>query len=344
MAMAAILVIVALVLPPTYRSSVSFVSNTTESVKLPSGLSGLAGMGGMASQLGMNLGGEPSESPAFYVQLALSRELLTRLLESRFADPRSDATTDSAALVDILKLGKGRSPARRMELGIERLRRSITPNADPRTNLVELTFDMQWPELSAAVANRAAELVARFNLEQRTSRARSRRVFVEERLREAEGELRASEDRYRDFLQQNRQWRSSPTLTAAEARLDRRVSLANNLVTNLQQQFETARIDEVNNAPVVTPVDAAVAPVKPRWPRPFPLAVLALVTALVVAALTAGTATLFADWAARNPTDAAELGRLVPGRRGGVAKHGESDPAGDSEAPASLRAADSPFG
>lgn len=340
---AGLLVVAALVLPPSYRGEASFVSNTTESVKLPSGLAGLAGMGGLASQVGMNLGGEPSESPAFYVQLVLSRELLTRLLESRFADPRTEASADSAELVDILKLGRTRSRARRLELGIERLRRAITPNADSRTNFVELTIDMPWPELSAAVANRTVELVARFNLEQRTSRARARRQFVEGRLGEAEADLRAAENRYRDFLQQNRQWRSSPTLTAAENRLDRRVTLANDLVTTLQRQYETARIDEVNNAPVVTLVDAAVPPVRPRWPRPLPLAALALATALVTGALAAGTVALLADWAARNPADAAELRQLAPGVRRAARRTGDDQPT-DGEAPASLRAADSHVG
>ncbi|MHB1223864.1 MAG: hypothetical protein ACYC2G_07445 [Gemmatimonadaceae bacterium] len=342
-AIGGLLVVAALVLPPSYRGEASFVSNTSESVKLPGGLAGLAGMGGLASDMGMNLGGEPSESPAFYVQLVLSRELLTRLLESRFADPRTEVTTDSAELVDILKLGRGQSRARRMELGIELLRRAITPGADPRTNFVELTIDMPWPGLTAAVANRAVELVARFNLEQRTSRARARRQFVEQRLAEAEGELRAAEDRYRDFLLQNRQWRSSPTLTAAENRLDRRVVLASDLVTTLQRQYETARIDEVNNAPVVTLVDAAVPPVRPRWPRPLPLAALALGTALVVGALVAGTAALLADWAARNPADASELRWLVRRRaRKRAAQQAGDERPGEGEAPPpSLRAADS---
>lgn len=345
-ALGTIIVMAALVLPATYRSEVSFVSNTSESMKLPAGIAGMAGMGGLASQLGMNIGGEPSESPAFYVQLVLSRELLTRLLESRFRDPRSDAPSDSASLVDILKLGRNESHARRMELGVERLRRAITTQADPRTNLVELAIDMPWSGLSAAVANRTVELVAHFNLEQRASRARARRAFVNERLTDAGQELRAAEDRYRDFLLQNRQWRSSPTLTAEENRLDRRVTLASDLVTTLQREFETARIDEVNDAPMVTPVDSAVPPVRPRWPRPAPLAALALASALIAGVLTSGVATLLAEWAARHPDDAADLRRALPWRPRGARVTATTPPArtADPEGAGTLRAADSKVG
>jgi|GEM_PF-580903 len=343
--LAVLIVAAALLLPATYRSEVSFVSNTTDNVNLPAGLAGMAGMSGLAGQLGMSIGGEPSESPAFYVQLVLSRELLTRLLESRFHDPESDSPADSARLVDILELGRDKSHARRMEIGVERLRRAITPNADPRTNLVELSIDMPSAELSAAVANRTVELVALFNMEQRTSRARARRAFVNERLTDADRELRAAEDRYRDFLLQNRQWRSSPTLTAEEGRLDRRVTMAGDLVSTLQREFETARIDEVNDAPMVTPVDSAIPPVRPRWPRPAPLAALALTSALLVGILTSGILTLLAEWATRNPADAAELSHLLPTRMRGATVQGDPAPrAADPEGASSLRAADSKVG
>ncbi|HEY0970514.1 MAG TPA: hypothetical protein VGE02_06005 [Gemmatimonadales bacterium] len=318
----ALFVAAALVLPPVYRAEASFVSKSSDGVKLPSGLAGMAGLAGVASSMGMNIGGEPSESPAFYVQLMQSRELLTRLLESEFADPREDAPGDSARLVEIMDLGRKNSAARRMELGIERLRRDIGFMADPRTNLVKIEVEMPHAALSAAVANRVTDLVERFNREQRTTMARDTRVFVEERLREAEAALRAAENRHRDFLLQNRQWRSSPTLVSEEQRLDRRVQSANALMLTLQREYESARIEEVNDAPVVTLVDAAIAPTRPRWPRPAPLAVLAVAAGLVVGLLTAGSATVMADWALRNPRDAEALRRALPGGRRRRARSG----------------------
>ncbi len=319
-AVAVLFVAAALILPPVYRAEASFVSKSSDGVKLPSGLSGMAGLAGVASSMGMNLGGEPSESPAFYVQLMQSRELLTRLLESEFADPRDDAPGDSARLVEILDLGRKNSAERRMELGIERLRRNISFVADPRTNLVKFEVELPHADLSAAVANRVTELVEQFNREQRTTMARDTRVFVEERLGEAEAALRAAENRHRDFLLQNRQWRTSPTLVSEEQRLDRRVQTANALVLTLQREYESARIEEVNDAPVITLVDAAITPTRPRWPRPAPLAVLAVVAGLAIGVLTAGSATVLADWASRNPVDAEALRRALPGRRRRLAR------------------------
>ena len=104
---AAVITIVALlatlIIPPVYRSNASFVANSSSPSKLPSGGSG-SPVSGLISQFGGSLGGDPSESPNFYLQLLVSRELLTRLLTSKFADPRTDVATDSARLIDILKL------------------------------------------------------------------------------------------------------------------------------------------------------------------------------------------------------------------------------------------------
>jgi len=310
---AGLFALAALVLPPTYRAEASFVSNAGDGLKLPAGLSGMAGLAGMASSAGLgSIGSDPAESPAFYTQLIQSRELLTRVLLGRYADYRTPAAGDSARLVEILELKGGTNVARRLERGIELMRKVVSFTADPRTNLVEIDVEMPDAELSAAVANRIVEHVSEFNREQRVSRARAKREFIEARYRDAEAALRMAEARHRQFLVSNRILRS-PQLVADEAELQRTVSLAEDLFRTLRRELETARIEEVNTAPVITVVDGAVPPQRPRWPRPVPLTVLAVFSGLLLGVLVAGTATLLASWAQRNPEDADAVRRA--GRR-----------------------------
>jgi len=71
----------ALIIPPSYRATASFVTTDGEAGSRGGGLSDLAastGMSGLASQLGLGGLRNPSESPLFYEQLLVSRELLTR--------------------------------------------------------------------------------------------------------------------------------------------------------------------------------------------------------------------------------------------------------------------------
>ena len=334
-AVVALFALAAVVLPPTYRAEASFVSNAGDGAKLPAGLSGMAGLAGMASGAGLGaLGGDPAESPAFYTQLIQSRELLSRVLLGRYPDHRTDAPGDSARLVEILELKGGANVARRLERGVELMRKVVTFTADPRTNLVEIDVEMPDAQLSADVANRIVRHVSEFNREQRVSRARAKREFVESRYREAEVALRTAEARHRQFLVGNRILRS-PQLVAEEEQLQRTVDLAEDLFRTLRRELETARIDEINNAPIVTVVDSAVPPQRPRWPRPVPLAVLALVSGGLLGVLVAGTAALASNWAQRNPEDADAVRRSGRRRRG--ARAATVDVAAAEQAPVHVR-------
>lgn len=302
----------AVVLPPVYRVTVSFAPNPTSSSKLGGALSSLAGgaLSGITSQLGLGSTAEPTESPQFYAELLASRELLTRLLLERFPDPRTRNAVDSAPLVDILKL-KTRAPRRRLERGIKALTKDIRTEADPRTNLVKVTVSNRYPDLVAHEGNALLALVNQFNLEQRASRARGKRVYLEGRVADARAALAAAQARYRDFLAGNRQWQSSPALSSEQETLRRDEEIASTLYLSLEQQYEAARLDEFNDAALVTVVDSAVAPVQPYWPRYRLLIPGALLLGLFLGVTAAGIATVYADWSRREPWAAHRLAAAI---------------------------------
>src|SRR4051812_32457774 len=299
-----------ILLPPVYRARASFVANASSSSRLPSSLSSSGALAGLASQFGVSSGADPSESPNFYMQLLESRELLTRLLLSRFPDPRATSRRDSATLLDILRV-RNSDPRRRLEIAIKRMSKAIVGNYDMKTNLVWFNVDAQWPDLSSEIANRTTELVTAFNKEQRVSRTRSKRLFLEERVSLAKAALEASEARLREFYEQNRSWRASPSLVSEEQSLQRDSERAANLYLQLQQQMETTLLDEVNNAPLITVVDSAVPPRKAEWPRYGILLVSTVMSGFLIGIFLAGSVAIIADWRRRNPQAARELSTTI---------------------------------
>ena len=294
-------VLAVLLIPPVYRTKVSFVATSSSGSRLPSSLTAAAGpLAGLATQLGMPAGPDPSESPNFYVELAQSRELLTRLLQSRFQDPRGASAADSARLVDILRL-RSSDPQRRLEKGIKKMSKAISGEFDLTTSIVWLDVDARWPELSAAVANRTIELVTQFNSEQRVSRVRSKRLFLEGRVGTARAQLDAAENRLRVFNEQNRSWRSAPGLVFEEQRLQRELDRVSNLYLQLQQQYESTLLEEVNDAARISVIDAGVAPRKPEWPNYVVLLPAAIAAGLFLGFMIAGAAAVYGDWRSRNP-------------------------------------------
>lgn len=304
---AIVVAIVAVIfVPPVYRTRASFVANSSSSSKLPQNLPSSGALAGLATQLGVSSGADPSESPQFYMQLIDSRELLTRLLQSRFKDPRSSSPGDSATLLDIMNIRES-DPRRRLELGIKKMSRAISGDFEIKTNLVWLDVDARWADLSSAVANRTLQLVTAFNREQRVSRIRSKRLYLESRVDSSKVQLRQAEERQRAFYDQNRSWRTSPDLVIAEGQRRRDVDIETDLYLNLKHQLETARIDEFNDAALITVVDSAVPPRKAQWPRFGLLSASTLLIGVLLGTLLAGAAAVLDDWRARNPASSASM-------------------------------------
>ena len=288
------------IIPPVYRARASFVANSSSASKLPGSATAASGVGGLISQLGGSLGGDPSESPNFYIQLFQSRELLTRIALSRFPNPRTEALNDSASLLDILRIRKS-DPRLRMEIALKRLTKAIQAGFDVKTNLVSLSVDLQWPDLSAQVANRLVAEATKFNRETRVSRSRAKREFLEARHDSAQMQLRSAEEKQRFFYEQNRGLITSPSLKADEARIRREVELASDLFLNLQRQLEIARLDEINDAALITVIDTAIAPRKAQWPRYGALLFTSAALGFMLGLLVAGGLAVLADWRLRNP-------------------------------------------
>ena len=155
-----------------------------------------------------------------------------------------------------------KSAADSLDRGVRKLRRRVSARVDIQTYLVYLSVTTRYPDLSAAVASRFIEYLNEFNATKRESQARARRQFVEQRIVDGERELHAAEDDLRRFHERNRAWQESPELSAAEGRLRRQVDIYQEVYLTLRRDYEQARIEEVNDTPVLTVVDPAVPPQK----------------------------------------------------------------------------------
>ena len=288
------------ILPPVYQSRASFVANGSAGSALQKAFGSNRGLDGLISQFGGGVGGDPSESPNFYVQLISSRELLTRLLQSRFPNPRTDAPNDSATLLTILRIRKP-DARRQLELGVQKMNKSIGLGLDSKTNLVWFSVDAQWGELSAQVANKVVDLVSSFDREIRVSKAKSTRVFLQMRYDSAQAALRGAEATQRYFYEKNRGIIGAPSLRYEEQRIRRDVDMASDLYVTLARQLEVARIDEINDAALITVIDSAVVPRKALWPRYWVMLFSASSLGLLAGLIGAGSATVLAHWRARNP-------------------------------------------
>jgi uncharacterized protein involved in exopolysaccharide biosynthesis len=227
----------------------------------------------LAGQLGINLGGGGSgtaQSPEFYATLVRSRAVLAQVLTDtlNLREPLKKDGARSGTLLDIIGV-QTPNPALREELGLRWLEERVTATPTARTGIVRVMVKTTSPELSGRVAQRILDHVDDFNRRKRRTRAAAERGFTQERVREAGDSLRNAEDRLRQFLNANRQYQSSANLVYEHDRLERDVSIKQQLYSSLAGAYEDARINEVRDTPVISVLER---PNVPLFPDPRGLA------------------------------------------------------------------------
>ena len=279
-------------------------------------------LAGVAAQFGLSLPGTPLGDPVrFTAELAKSRDLLRDVsrTEYRFATPAGDSLAgDLAALLGI----RGATPAETERGAIGRLASLIEVTTNRDAGLVRLRVVTPWPELSVLLNRRILGLVDTANQVRMQSQAGAERRFVEKRMEEARQELEQAEQAQERFLQQNRQYASSPQLVLEFGRLQRRVDLRQQLYVTLALAHEQARVEEVRDTPQLIIIDQPEGSARRAGSRVKDALMWALI-GTVLGVMLAVLQEVLRHQRAQDPEGYAELRRLAlgwrPGRQAGEA-------------------------
>lgn len=298
LATAVAVAVISLVLPAKYVASASFVPEESPTSSLPGSLAGLAAQFGVSANFGS------ARSPDFYANLLQSRSITAEILTSRYAN--SGAPGDSVELLDYLKV-RGRNARDRLENGLRLMTHLLSVGVDRRTSIVHLSVELKSPVMVAAVANRYLAALNEFNVSVRESVGRKRREFVEGRLASARQDLHDAENALRRFYERNVRYQDSPQLVFEQARLQRAVTMAQDLYTAIDREYESARIAEVNDTPVITVLDSAVVPARRSFPRRTVMVVGGAGLAFLVSLVLGLIAVKREDLVRRHPEESARL-------------------------------------
>jgi tyrosine-protein kinase Etk/Wzc len=167
------------------------------------------------------------------------------------------------------------------------------------------------PHRSTFRPNRFIASLDEFNTKSRQSQARLRRQFIEQRVQSAGAELRNVEEQLRTFYERNRSWQQSPKLVYEEGTLRRQVEIRQEVYLTLNREYETARIEEVNDTPVITVIDPAVEPRRPSKPKPLLISIVGFILGGIAAAAWAFTADYLEELRRENGTEYRSLMSLL---------------------------------
>jgi uncharacterized protein involved in exopolysaccharide biosynthesis len=252
--------------PKRYTARASFIAEQQRVRSLPSGL------GSLAAQFGLNIGGDGGRSPQFYHDLFQTSALLLGVLDSVVPVAPGESLS-----VRRLLGGSQDSSRRNLDRLLRRLRGRVIAQVDSRTSIVTLMVSQSTPNAAEGLSSILIRAVKHFNVATRQLQARELRAFLEKRVADALQNLHETEDNLRAFYERNRRFADSPQLIFEESRIKRQVELRQELYTTLSKELESARIDEVNDTPMITIIDPPFASSRPDGPSIVALAFAGLI-------------------------------------------------------------------
>jgi uncharacterized protein involved in exopolysaccharide biosynthesis len=270
---AALAIGAAFVIPPTYVATCTVLE-----APRPGGGSALDQLGLSAEALGFKSSSSVSNALT-YPDILRSRRLLETLLDQSFAT----AQGASHKLIDHIM--PGTSSPQRTELALKELRERLDIALDRRTNLMRVGIKDSDPVLAAAVANAACARLQDIVMRGMMTQAGATRRFVEEQLATAEQELSRAEGAATVFRTNNLHVDGSPRLMLEQTRLMREARTREEVVLALTRQYETAKVDENRDVPVINVLDPAVPPAFASAPRRAIMAVAGLLLGLIAGAV-----------------------------------------------------------
>jgi uncharacterized protein involved in exopolysaccharide biosynthesis len=249
-------IVYSLVKDPMYESEVSLYKKTAEgqsSSRLQS----------IASQFGMG-GALPTSGTQFSIEdLIQSRRINKKIIYKKWDNEKFQ---DSVNLIKYWEI-EGETPKEKFTSAYKSLKEKIEFNRNEESGLVTITITMPEAHLAADIGNYLTRLIENYVQNEQKTSTRQNLQYIEKRLETVRKELRQAEEEIRRFEESNRGWEQSPQLSMEHNRLQRQVSVKQQVYLTLQQEREMAEIELVKETPVINVLDEAVPPEYPSKPK-----------------------------------------------------------------------------
>ncbi len=252
--------------------SAPFYQTESKIIYQTSGGSQGGGLGALAALAGVSTfkGDDPS---AYLQDIILSNNMLQSILAEKWKV--SVALPDTSTPVDLQTLWKIKPDTTKenwqlkLEYGmLSALKKGkyIVFSQDKKSGVITLSTEFQDPQVSFDVNNFIYNQLSDILKNKMHFKASENRKFTEERLLEVKDNLKEAEDNLRRFRQRNR-LRVDPADELEDARLQREVLVNQEIMIQLQKQYEIAKIDEARDIPVLDIIDLPMKPIEKSKPK-----------------------------------------------------------------------------
>ncbi len=266
---------------PQYTSSATLVIPDKQS----SG--GMGGFAGIASQFGVNIqSGVQADlsSPDILPKLIFSNIFAEKILFKEFLLSKNKKEIPLINIIidsneDIAKSNLGL-----INKGSREFRKMISFEDSKKDPMSRISITSSDPLLSKQLAETVLTELEELNRSYKSQIVSEKILFIDQRINSVINELEASEKRLKSFNEQNRQI-SSPSLQLEQDRLLRDVEVQKGIYLTLKQQFELAKIEEIQQASIFQVLDKPSLPQAPSSNRLVLKIILSAILGFTIAIL-----------------------------------------------------------
>jgi len=235
-------------------------------VLLPSSGGGnLGGLAGLASQFGVNVPTGASadlSSPSLFPELLHSRTFREKILDKKFYTKEFGKELSLLAILthgnDLPKVGRDKL----VTSALGALGGMLEFTRDPSGTFSIIKATTNEPLFAKELAEVTLTELEALNRFFKSQNVNEKMKFIANRIASVENDLKSSETSLKEFNERNRQI-SSPALQLEQGRLARDVEIQKGIYLTLKQQYELAKIEEVQEASIVQVLDKPQVPLGP---------------------------------------------------------------------------------
>ena len=224
--------------------------------------SNLGGLASIASQFGVNV---PSgvqadlSSPSLLPELLYSRTFAEKILNKKIY---SEKYGKELSLLEVLhggSLPKDKDPNIIINSAVGQLLNMIEFGKEGRDSFSVLRVTASEPIFAKELAELVLLELENLNRYFKSQQVNEKSLFIANRIQSVQKDLNDSEKRLKELNEQNRQI-SSPSLKLQEDRLMRDIEIQRGIYLTLKQQFELAKIEEVQETTILQVLDSPKIP------------------------------------------------------------------------------------
>ncbi len=272
---AALSVGIALITPKKYM--------TTASILPTKPASPVSSMLAQLGSFGLNLGGASTTSMAYYYPKIIdSQWVLRRTLETPFR-----GSTVEQILYDDPKGWASLKP-NELELArqklVFKLRQALMIGVDESTSMTTVQILSKDSELDAFIINTVLKNLETYFQQSFRTEAKNKLDMIEIRIDQVSDSLHLAENALTDFRERN-QSITSPNLQMKLSRLQRDVTINQEVFLELKKQEELTKLEVLGSTPVVNVLDEAIIKMVPNAPSRKVIAISIFIGGMVLLSL-----------------------------------------------------------